>query len=151
MVNFQPDTYGTINPSITVDGAAAAIEFYTSVFGATERMRLDEPGGQVGHAELQFGDSVLMLNDPYPEMGAVAPDKDRPTSTYINVYVPDVDAIAKAAVDAGATLVREPADQFYGDRAAVIVCPWGHRWGIMTHIEDVTPEEMQRRAAEQVD
>ena len=148
MVNFQPDGYGTANIGITVDGAADAIEFYKTIFGATERMRFEEPDGKIGHAELQIGDSVVMLNDPYPDMDVHAPSDANPGAVSINLFVPDADATVAAAVEAGAKLVRPVEDQFYGDRSGQILCPWGHRWGIATHIEDVSMEDMQSRAAD---
>jgi PhnB protein len=148
MVKAQPDGYPTVSASLAIDGAADAIDFYTKVFGATERMRMPGPGGTVAHSELQIGDSVVMLADEYPDAGFVAPGRLGGTPVGLSVYVDDVDAVFAAAIEAGATVIREPEDQFYGDRAGQFLDPWGHRWGVATHIEDVTPEEMQRRSAE---
>lgn len=151
MVSAQPDTYRTVNPSLAIDGAADAIEFYKMVFGAKERLRMPAPGGKVGHCELQFGDSVIMLADEFPEAGFFGPRKIGGTPIALSVYVEDVDKVFALALEAGATAVRQPEDQFYGDRAGQFQDPWGHRWGIATHIEDVSPEELVRRQQEMLD
>jgi PhnB protein len=143
-----PDGYPRVTPYLCVDGASAAIEFYSQVFGATERMRMPEPDGKIGHAELQFGDSVVMLADEYPDMGYVGPKAVGGTPVTIGVYVEDVDKTFDAAVKAGAKSLRPVEDQFYGDRSGQLEDPFGHRWSIQTHIEDVPPEEMGKRAAE---
>jgi PhnB protein len=148
VVSAQPEGYPTVCAALSIDGAAEAIVFYSKVFRATERMRMDGPGGTIAHAELQIGDSVVMLADEYPDMDFVGPRKLGGTPVSLSVYVDDVDAVFARAVKAGATPFREPEDQFYGDRSAQFIDPWGHRWGIATHIEDVSAEEMQRRAAE---
>jgi PhnB protein len=141
-----PDGYARLTPYICVDGADQAIAFYTSVFGAVERMRMPADDGRVGHAELLFGDAVLMLSDEYPELDVRAPTSIGGTATTLSIYVDDVDAVVARALAAGARVLRPIQDQFYGDRSGQIRDPFGHRWSIATHIEDVPPEEMQRRA-----
>lgn len=148
MVNPIPDNYPRVSAALAVDGAADAIEFYTAVFGASERMRIPAPGGKVGHAELEIGDSLVMVADEYPEMGFVGPKAIGGTPVTISVYVTDADAAFAEAVDRGATPLREVADHFYGDRSGQFEDPWGHRWGVATHIEDVPPEELSRRVKE---
>ena len=143
-----PDGYPQVTPYLHVDGAAKAIEFYKDVFGATERMQMPAPGGKVGHAEIQIGDSIIMLADEFPEMDIHGPSKFGGTPVMISVYVEDVDAAYQRALDAGATSTRGLENQFYGDRTAQFVDPFGHCWNIATHVEDVPPDEMQRRAAE---
>ncbi len=128
-----------------VRDAAAAIRFYTEAFGVTEKFRLTEPGGRVGHAELQFGEHTLMVSDEYPEMGIRGPQPGQPTTTSLHLHVDDADALIARAVAAGATLEMAPRDQFYGERSGVVRDPFGHRWNIGHSIEDVAPEEMQRR------
>jgi PhnB protein len=142
-----PDGYSSITPYLIVDGAAKAIEFYKAVFGAKERMRLGGPDGKVGHAELEIGGSVVMLADEHPAMGALAPPTVGGTPVGLHVYLEDVDAVAVRAIAAGATLKRPVENQFYGDRLGTIVDPFGHVWHISTHIEDVSPDEINRRAA----
>jgi PhnB protein len=142
-----PDGYSSVTPYIIVAGAAKAIEFYKSVFGATERMRLGGPDGKIGHAELEIGDSLIMLADEHPEMGALAPPTVGGTPVGLHVYVADVDAVAAKAVAAGATLKRPVENQFYGDRLGSLIDPFGHLWHISTHVEDVSPDEIARRAA----
>ena len=146
MVNPIPDGYPRITTYLCVDGAAEAIEFYTAVLGFTERHRMTFDG-RIGHCELSVGDSMIMLSDEYPEMGVVGPKTLGGTPMSINVYVEDSDATFAAAVAAGATALRPVEDQFYGDRSGQFEDPWGHRWGVATHIEDVDDEEMDRRAA----
>jgi PhnB protein len=145
MVQAKPEGYPTVSASLAIDGAADAIEFYKSVFGATERMRMAGDDGKVGHAELQIGDSVVMLADEFPEANFVGPLKLGGTPVALAVYVDDVDAVFAKAIEAGATATREPQDQFYGDRSGGFLDPWGHRWSVATHVEDVTPDEMRRR------
>lgn len=142
-----PAGYPRVSPYLHIDGAAAAIDFYTQVLGATERMRMEAPGGRVGHAELQVGDSVIMLADEFPDMGAVGPRTVGGTPVTISVYVDDVDDAYARAVALGATPLGPVENRFYGDRAAEIEDPWGHRWTLATHVEDVPAEEMARRAA----
>jgi PhnB protein len=142
-----PDGYRSITPYVIVRDGAAAIAFYQKVFGARLRMKLDAPGGKIGHAELEIGDSLIMLADEHPEMGALAPPTIGGTPVGLHVYLADVDAVAAKAIAAGATLKRPVADQFYGDRLGSIVDPFGHLWHISTHVEDVSPDEIARRAA----
>ena len=139
-----PDGYPRVIPYLTVDDANAAIEFYTSVLGATERVRMPGPGGKVGHAELEIGDSVLMLADAFPDMGAPSPRSLGGTPVTVMVYVEDV---FDRAIQAGATEERKVENQFYGDRAGQFADPFGHKWFVATHVEDVPPEEMAKRAA----
>jgi PhnB protein len=143
-----PEGYPQVTPYLHVDGASAAIEFYATVFGATERMRMPEPDGRIGHAELQIGESLIMLSDEYPELGVRSPKALGGTSVTMSVYVEDVDGVFDRALQAGATVLRPIQDQFYGDRSGTLEDPFGHRWSVATHIEDVPPEEMEKRAAE---
>lgn len=143
-----PAGYPRICPGISCAGAAAAIDFYTAVFGATERMRMPGPDGTVAHCELLVGDSVLMVGDPAPEMGFLDPKAVGGSPVNLMVYLADADAAFAAAIAAGATEINPMTDQFYGDRSGAFEDPWGHRWTVATHIEDVTPEEMQRRMDE---
>jgi PhnB protein len=142
-----PDGYPQVSPYLVVDGAAQAIDFYKQVLGASERMRMGGPEGRIGHAELQIGDSVVMLADEHPEMGYVGPKQIGGTPVTIGVYVEDVDKTFDTAVKAGAKSLRPVEDQFYGDRSGQFEDPFGHRWNIQTHVEDVSPEEMAKRAA----
>ena len=128
-----------------VADAARAIEFYRQAFGATEKFRLTEPGGRIGHAELMIGGTVLMLSDEYPEYGIRGPQTIGGTSVTLHLHVDDADALIRRAVAAGATLEREPQDQFYGERSGSVLDPFGHRWTIGHSIEALTPDEMQRR------
>ena len=147
-VNPIPDGYPRVTPYLVVDGANEAIEFYKNVIGAEERFRMGGPDGRVGHAELQIGDSVLMLADAYPDMGIIDAKTIGNTPVSIVVYVEDVDKVFAAALEAGAKQVEAVENKFYGDRAGTFDDPWGHRWNVMTHVEDVAPEEMEKRAAE---
>ncbi|MFG2025943.1 VOC family protein [Streptomyces sp. NPDC048825] len=144
-----PDAYRRVTPCLVVQGAAKALEFYGEVFGATERMRFPGPGGTVVHAEIEIGDSVVIVEDASPMLGTEAPPAGGlPGSpAFLFVYVEDVDAVVARAVELGATLKRAPEDQFYGDRDGSIVDPYGHWWTVATHVEDVAPEEMERRMA----
>jgi PhnB protein len=142
-----PDNYSVMTPYLAIDGAAAAIEFYKKAFGATERMRMEAPGGKIGHAEIDIAGGVIMLADEYPDIEFRGPQSRGGTTVIIHVYVTDVDAFCDRAVRAGATLVRAVADQFYGDRSGQLRDPYGHMWSIATHTEDVAPDEMARRAA----
>ena len=143
-----PEGYHSLTPVLTVAGGAAAIDFYTKAFGAKVLMRMDGPGGSVGHAELQIGDSRLMMADEYPTMGSYGPKHYGGSPQSLNLYVADVDAVVARAVAAGATVKRPVTDQFYGERSGSVVDPFGHTWHVGTHIEDVPPDEMQRRAEE---
>ena len=141
-----PEGYNTATPYLAVEDAARAIEFYTEAFGARESVRMDAPGGKIGHAELVIGDSRIMLSDPFPQASTTPPSQLGGTSASVFMYVEDVDAVVKRAVDAGATVTMEVADQFWGDRFGTITDPFGHVWSIATHVEDVPPEEMAERA-----
>jgi PhnB protein len=147
-VNPIPEGYPRVTPYLAVDGAAEAIGFYEKVFGAKERMRMPGPDGKLGHAELELGNSVIMLADEHPDMGFLAPKSIGGTPVTISVYVDDVDAVHTAALDAGATEGSAPEDQFYGDRSGQFTDPFGHKWNIATHVEDVAPDEMEKRMAE---
>jgi PhnB protein len=142
-----PEGYPQVTPYLHVDGASAAIEFYATVFGATERMRMPEPDGRIGHAELQIGESLIMLSDEYPELGVRSPKALGGTSVTMSVYVEDVDGVFDRALQAGATVLRPIQDQLYGDRSGTLEDPFGHRWSVATHIEDVPPAELAARAA----
>lgn len=146
-VKAIPEGYHSVTPYLVVDGGARAIDFYKRVFHATERMRMPGPGGKVGHAELTIGDATIMLADEHPEMGARGPRAFGGSAVSLHLYVEDADATVKAAVDAGAKLVRPVEDKFYGDRMGTIEDPFGHHWHVSTHKEDVPPAEMARRAA----
>jgi len=142
-----PDDYPQITPYLCVNGAAEAIAFYGKVFGAKERMRIPAPNGKIGHAELQLGKSLIMLSDEYPDMNIVGPKAVGGTSVTISVYVEKVDDVFARAVKAGAKPLRPVEDQFYGDRSGQFEDPFGHRWSVATHIEDVSADEMAKRAA----
>lgn len=147
-VNPIPEGYPRVTPYLNVAGAADAIDFYCSVLGATERMRMGAPDGKIGHAELAIGDSVIMLADEFVEMGNKSPVTIGGTPVSIMVYVADADATFAAALAAGATEVQAMEDRFYGDRSGMFKDPWGHEWTVSSHVEDVAPEEMERRMAE---
>jgi PhnB protein len=141
-----PDGYHTVTPYLIVKGAAQAIDFYKKVFGAVELMRIDTPGGKVGHAEIKLGDSPVMLADEFPEMGASSPQTIGGSPVGLLLYVPDVDAVFARALSAGAKPLFPVEDKFYGDRAGTVLDPFGHKWTLATHKEDVAPDELQRRA-----
>ena len=145
-----PDSYRRVTPCLTVRGGAKALEFYAAVFGATERMRLPGPGGSVAHAEIMIGDSVVIVEDEDPQRGTKAPPPGglAGTPAYQYIYVDDVDAVMKTAVELGAIVQREPADQFYGDRDGFLIDPFGHGWTVASHVEDVPPEELTQRMTE---
>ena len=143
-----PEGYPVVTPYLCVDGADAAIAFYTAVFGATERVRMPDDKGRIGHAELGIGDGLIMLADEHPEMGVRSPKSIGGTPVTITLYVEDVDAAFERARSEGATALRDVEDQFYGDRAGQFEDPFGHRWHVATHVEDVPPEDMERRMAE---
>lgn len=144
-----PENYHAVTPYLVVQGAAKAIDFYKKVFGAQELLRMPGPGGKVMHAELKIGDSMIMLADEHPEMDARAPQSFGGSPVSLLVYVTDVDAVFKEAMSAGAKEVRPVKDQFYGDRSGIVTDPFGHKWSIATHVEDVSQEEMKRRMAAQ--
>jgi len=143
-----PEGYHTVTPYLAVEDAAEAIEYYKQAFGAKERVRMDTPDGKIGHAELEIGDSLVMLSDPFPQASTKPPKELGGTTASVFLYVEDVDALTKQAVDAGATVTMEVSDQFWGDRFGTVTDPFGHVWGIATHVEDVPPEEMAARAKE---
>jgi PhnB protein len=141
-----PEGYTSITPYLAVDDAAQAIAYYEKAFGARERGRMEAPDGKIGHAELEIGDSLVMLSDALPDFATRPPKELGGTSASILLYVEDVDAVVKQAVAAGATVATEVADQFWGDRFGTVIDPFGHVWSIATHVEDVPPEEMAERA-----
>ena len=147
-VPHVPKGYQAVTPYLIIKGAAQAIDYYKNVFGATELFRMDGPDGKVGHAELQIGDSHIMLADENPSMGtghaSATTIGGSPVSLYL--YLPDVDAVVDRAVAEGAKILKPVQDQFYGDRSGFIQDPFGHLWGVATHVEDVSPEEMEERA-----
>lgn len=148
-VKAVPDGYHSVTPYLCVDGAAGAIQFYTKAFGAKEVMRMEMPGGKVGHAELQIGDSKIMLADEYPDMGFRGPKSVGGTPVHIHLYVADSDKVAGQAVASGATVLKPVKDQFYGDRSGSVQDPFGHVWHVSTHKEDLTPEQIRQRLATQ--
>jgi len=149
MVKPVPVGYHTVTPYLMFSGASAAIEFYKKALGASEVMRLDDPNGRIHHAEIKIGDSCIMLADEHPELQARSPKTIGGSPVSLHVYVEDVDAAVDRAVKAGAKLVRPVADQFYGDRSGGVEDPFGYRWFIATHKEDLTIDEIRRRAAAQ--
>jgi PhnB protein len=143
-----PDGYPRVSPHLSVAGAAAAIDFYKEVFGATERLRMGTPDGSIAHAEIAIGDSVIMIGDEIPGGRDPSPKTLGGSSVALFTYVESVDEVFDRAIESGGTTVQEPEDHFYGDRVAMFDDPFGHRWNVATHIEDVSPDEMERRAAE---
>jgi PhnB protein len=148
-VKAIPDGYHSVTPYLVVKDAARAISFYERAFGAKQLVRMPEPDGRIGHAELRIGDSRVMLADEFPEMGARGPHAIGGTPVTIHLYVEDVDAVVASAVAAGARIDRPVADQFYGDRSGKLTDPFGHSWYVSTHTEDVSADEMRRRQAAQ--
>lgn len=146
-----PDGYHSVTPYLTVDDAAAAIDFYRKAFGAQELFRLPMPDGEggekLGHAEIRIGDSHLMLSDEWPSMDALGPKARGGASATFMIYVPDVDHAFQQAIDAGATVQQPVADQFWGDRTGSLIDPFGHKWMLATRVEDVPPEELEKRMA----
>jgi PhnB protein len=141
-----PEGYHTVTPFLAVDDASAAIEFYERAFGARERMRMPMPDGRIAHAELEIGDSVVMLSDPFPQ-GTTRPPKELGGTTVgVFLYVEDIDAFVGRAADAGATVTVPPENMFWGDRFGQLSDPFGHQWQVATHVEDVAPDEMAERA-----
>jgi PhnB protein len=146
MVKPIPEGYPRVTPYLYVDGAADAITYYCEVLGATERMRMAGPDGKVGHAEVQIGDSVVMLADEYPDMEIRGPRTIGGTPVALSVYVEDVDRVFERALKAGGKELRPVEDKFYGDRSGMFEDPFGHHWSVASHVEDVPPEEMMERA-----
>jgi len=142
-----PDGYHTVTPYLIIKDAAKAIDFYKAAFGATELFRMADGSGKIGHAEIKIGDSPIMLAEEHPDMGFVGPQSLGGTPVSILLYVEDVDALAEQAIAAGATVTEPVTDKFYGDRMGSFSDPFGHRWHIGTHKEDVSPEEMEKRMA----
>ena len=145
-VSFMPKGYHTVTPYLACSDAAGAIEFYKKAFGAKERMRMPAPGGKVGHAEIVIGDSAVMLSDEYPAMAFLGPQARGGSPVHIHLYVRDVDRMVERAVAAGAKLLREVKDQFYGDRSGSLQDPFGHVWHLATHKEDLSLRELKKRA-----
>ncbi|MFI6106954.1 VOC family protein [Streptomyces sp. NPDC051310] len=143
-----PEGYPRVTPYLCVDGAAAAIDFYAAVLGAEERMRMPAPDGRIGHAELTLGNSVIMLADEFPDMGFRSPRAVGGTPVTLHVYVADVDAVFARALARGARELSPVRNEFYGDRTGQFEDPYGHRWSIASHVEDVPPEELEKRARE---
>ncbi len=141
-----PDGYPVVSPYLCVDGATAAIQFYGEVLGATERMRMPAPGGKVGHAELQIGDSLIMVSDPFPQGRTRSPKELGGTTGGVFLYVEDVDSAFQQAIDAGATVTMPVEDQFWGDRFGSLMDPYGHSWSLATHTEDLSEEEIAERS-----
>ena len=148
--NPIPDRYRRVTPALVVDGAAKALEFYAAVFNATERMRFSAPDGSIAHAEIEIGDSVVIVEDASPYMGTQAPPAAGldGTPAFQYIYVEDVDAVIEHAAQLGATVKRPAQDQFYGDRDGFIIDPFGHGWTIGSHVEDLAPDELMRRMSE---
>ena len=149
MVRPIPEGYHSLTPYLILSAASDAIAFYKKALGASEVMRLDDPGGKIHHAEISIGDSRIMLADEHPEIGALSPKTIGGSPVSLHLYVEHVDAAVERAVAAGAKLIRPVADQFYGDRVGGIEDPFGYRWFIATHKEDLTMDEIRRRAAAQ--
>ncbi len=141
-----PEGYHTVSPALRIDGAAEAIDFYTRAFGAKERYRMPGPEGTIAHAEIQIGDSVVMLSDPFPNATVKSPQELGGTSVGVFLYVEDVDAVFQQALDAGATVTMPLENMFWGDRFGSVLDPYGHSWSLASHVEDVSPEEMAERA-----
>jgi PhnB protein len=140
-----PEGYHTLTAVLAVEDASAAIDFYKKAFGAKERMRMDAPGGKIAHAELEIGDSLIMLSDPFPQSNVKPPNEVGTSTMSIFMYSEDVDAAIAKAVDAGATLTTEAEEMFWGDRFGTITDPYGHMWAIATHVADLSPEEIEVR------
>jgi PhnB protein len=143
-----PEGYNAVTPYLAVEDASSAIDFYKRALGAKERSIMPGPGGAVMHAELEIGDSLIMLSDPFPQASTKPPKELGGTSVSIFLYVDDIDAVYKQAIDAGASSLMEPDDMFWGDRFGSIQDPFGHSWTIATHVEDVSPQEMEKRSQE---
>ena len=143
-----PEGYHSVTPYLAVQDARKAIDFYKRAFGATERGAMTAPDGTIAHAEVQIGDSVLMVSDPFPQSGIKPPNELGGTSGAVFLYVEDIDALMQQAADAGATVTVPPEDMFWGDRFGTLTDPFGHQWQIATHIEDLSPEEIEERGKE---
>jgi len=141
-----PAGYHTITPYLTLDEATDAIEFYKDAFGAEELMRMEAPGGKIGHAELKIGDSILMISDAFPQTTTKPPSELGGTTAGVFLYVEDVDSVVSRAVKAGAQVTQEVEDMFWGDRFGSVKDPFGHVWSIATHVKDLTPEEIAEGA-----
>src|SRR5208337_2287281 len=144
-ISYIPKGYNSVTPYLVIKGAAKAIEYYKNVFGATEIHRMASPDGRVGHAELQIGTSRIMLADENPQMGARSAESIGASPVSLYVYLPDCDKVVEKAVAEGAKILKPVQDQFYGDRSGFLQDPFGHFWGIATHIEEVSPQEMKER------
>ncbi len=140
-----PEGYHSVTPYLSIKGAGKALDFYKKAFGATEIMRMAGPNGTIAHAEIRIGDSPVMMADEVTNMSCASPDTLQSTSVGLMIYVKDVDTVFANAIETGATEVRPVLNQFYGDRSGTLKDPFGHVWTISTHVEDVAPEEMQRR------
>jgi PhnB protein len=148
MAKSIPDSYHSVTPYLVIAGAAKAIDFYKKAFNAIEIMRMEDPRGKIGHAEIKIGDSHLMLADEYPDMGYLAPTSLGGSAVSLMVYVDRVDDVFKQALKSGAQEMQPLKDQFYGDRSGTLKDPFGHIWTIATHVEDIAPEEISRRATQ---
>ncbi|HQZ65441.1 MAG TPA: VOC family protein [Planctomycetaceae bacterium] len=147
-VNVTPAGFQTVTPYLLIKGASEAIDFYTRIFNATETTRLTAPDGRIGHAEIRIGESTIMIADEHPEMDFLGPESRGGTTVSLLIYVEHADDVFYAAIAAGATELRPLCDQFYGDRSGTVTDPWGHVWSIATHLEDISPAELQRRFEE---
>lgn len=147
--NPIPDSYRRVTPALIVKGGEAAIKFYSELFGATERMRFPGPDGTVAHAEIEIGDSVIIVEDEFPDRGTKAPPSGglEGSPSFLFIYVEDVDAVVEKAVKLGATVQRAPEDQFYGDRDSYLIDPFGHGWTVASHVEDVSGDQLMERMA----
>lgn len=147
-VKNPPEGFGTLTPHMVVKTCGEAMAWYEKAFGAEERFRIASPDGQVMHAQMRFGDSILMLNDEFPDMGALGPDPERKSPVVLHLYVEDVDAAFTRAVEAGATPAMPLTDAFWGDRYGMVIDPYGHCWSIATQKEQLAPDEIMKRAAQ---
>ena len=146
-IRFQAEGYHTVTPHMIFKSAASALDFYKQAFGAAEIMRMAGPGGKIMHAEMRIGDSIVMMADEFPEMGALSPQTVGGSPMSLMIYVENVDASFGRAISAGAKVCKPLQDQFYGDRSGTINDPFGYQWTLATHVEDVSPEEMKKRMA----
>lgn len=147
MVKPVPEGYHSVTPYLVVDGASDAIEFYNEAFGATEVMRMPMGENRLAHAEIKIGDSHVMLSDEWPDMNLLGPNSRGGATASLMIYLPDVDSAFARALKAGATQERPVENQFWGDRMGTVIDPYGHRWTLATHVEEVSPQEMQNRMA----